>query len=154
MAANRTAPPAAAVAATTTNMTTEMHDPEDAESCNDLDDFFGDTAQESVSQKPTDTTSWHLVSCSSVATLLGLHPGSLACCCSSCAYLCVLFCSQVVVHGCLLDLTGFMRRLCRHTLIKSYCSHYMFDCLVVTLTALHAWQSLDSQLSMHERINC
>ena len=68
MAANSTALPAASVAAPITETTAEMHDPEDAESCDDLDDFFaGDPAQESAPQGARDTTSWHLVRHPSVA---------------------------------------------------------------------------------------
>lgn len=63
-----TALPEASAASTTTDITAEIHDPGDAESCDDLDDFFAvDPAQESVSQMPRDTTCWEIVSCVSAA---------------------------------------------------------------------------------------
>lgn len=66
--------PAASVAANTIDTAAEMHDPEDAETCDDLDDFFaGDPAQGSASQIPRDTSSWNIVSTPSVATSRGHH---------------------------------------------------------------------------------
>ena len=62
--------PAASGSGTTTNTAAEIHDPEDADSCDDLDDFFtADTARQAAPQMQKDTTSWDLVSCPSIATL-------------------------------------------------------------------------------------
>ena len=58
-----TALPAASAASTTSDITPEIHDPGDADSCDDMDDFFAVApAQESVSQMPRDTTRWDNVS--------------------------------------------------------------------------------------------
>lgn len=71
---NTAALPAASAASTTTDMTAELHDPGDADSCDDLDDFFAvDPGQESVSQMPRDNTCWDIVS----------HMGLFASCGSS-----------------------------------------------------------------------
>lgn len=51
--------PAATAAATQTSTAAEMHDPEDADSCDDLDDFFtADNARPAASPEPIDAASW------------------------------------------------------------------------------------------------
>ncbi|KAL3155850.1 hypothetical protein ABBQ32_012859 [Trebouxia sp. C0010 RCD-2024] len=50
---------AAMAAATRRSAAAEMHDPEDADSCDDLDDFFSaDNAQPAASPEPMATSSW------------------------------------------------------------------------------------------------
>ena len=70
---NTASMPSASVTAHTTDAVAEMHDPEDAEPCDDLDDFFaGDPAQEPASQIPRNTAFWNIVSPLTVHTSGGL----------------------------------------------------------------------------------
>ena len=91
--------PAASVAANTTDKAAEMHDPEDAELCDDLEDFFaGDSAQEPASQIPGDTTFWNIVSPPIVITSRGLL--------------------QCLLHAVVQDVCGYVSSVCSQGVLQ------------------------------------